>query len=210
MRRTKLRPIQHQLDQQGQRLLESCLPFNCILRPYRPDYGLDYSLEMFAPSHIAPQAEETLGEHLFIQLKTVRWPKKGSLTIHERFNVEKRLEELDRSAPMGKIQTISKAVEDSELVTIERMGVGQAVLLVIADLGTQECYFVCLNDYIDRILMPRHKDYASRSSRSLHVPVANSLRSDLGRTAVVWEAGKALRRLRTVAVSDTAATGTAR
>lgn len=34
------------------------------------------------------------------------------------------------------------------------MGVGVPVLLVIADVSTSKCYFVGLNDYIDKMLIP--------------------------------------------------------
>ena len=80
------------------------------------------------------------------------------------------------------------ALETSELVTVERMGVGVPVLLVIADLDAQRCAFVCLNDYIDKILIPRHGDYRSKGSRTIHVPVRNEVSADVGLLALRWYA----------------------
>jgi hypothetical protein len=66
------------------------------------------------------------------------------------------------------------------------MGVGVPVLLVVADLSCEKCSFVCLNDYIDKILVPRHKDYKSKASRTIHVPIANDIALELGQTAIRW------------------------
>ena len=76
-----------------------------------------------------------------------------------------------------------------ELVTVERMGVGVPVLLVVADLSRKKCFFVCLNDYIDKILIPRHQNYRDKGTRTIHVPVLNEVGSEaLGQVALRWYA----------------------
>jgi len=62
------------------------------------------------------------------------------------------------------------------------------MLLVIADLATQRCFFVCLNDYIDKILIPRHKDYCVKQSRTIHIPLYNEIGTDDGLVALRWYA----------------------
>lgn len=47
MAKSKQRSQQHLIDEQGQQLLKSSLPLHWVLREYRPDYGLDYALEIF-------------------------------------------------------------------------------------------------------------------------------------------------------------------
>jgi hypothetical protein len=82
--RTKKQSEQHIIDAQGQLLLRSHLPKHWILREYRPDYGIDFSLEIFAEPkepNRAPRTYETLGEHLFIQLKSVESTKAKPLKI---------------------------------------------------------------------------------------------------------------------------------
>lgn len=68
------------------------------------------------------------------------------------------------------------------------MGIGVPVLLVIADLTEQRCCFVCLNDYIDKILIPRHGDYRSNATHTIHVPIRNELGTEHGLVALRWYA----------------------
>lgn len=176
--RTKRRNQQHLTDEAGVRLLHSCLPSHWVLRPYRPDYGLDFSLEIFKRVHdpaAPPETFETLGEHLFLQLKSTKTTKPRTIKLFSRHNVEKSDEELNKSDLVGKLEVVSQQLESSELSTIDRMGVGVPVLLVIADVRAQRCYFVCLNDYIDKILVPRFRREATLKSRSVVVPTANML-----------------------------------
>lgn len=91
-----------------------------------------------------------------------------------------------RGAAAGSLSTYRHSLDREELVTVERMGIGVPVLLVVADLARMRCSFVCLNDYVDRILIPLHADYRSAATRRVHVPVHNDLSSPYGRTAVGW------------------------
>lgn len=48
---------------------------------------------------------------------------------------------------------------------------------------------MCLNDYIDKILIPRHEDYRSAESRTIHVPLLNEVgTSEPGQVALRWYA----------------------
>jgi hypothetical protein len=192
MATTKQRSEQHLIDQEGERLLRSKLPSHWVLREYRPDYGLDFALEIFKPAqtHQAeqPVMYETLGEHLFVQLKTTEEPVVKPLTIFGRGNVEKGPEYLDHADKIADVNTYRFQLETSELMTVERMGIGLPVLLVIADLRAQRCSFVCINDYIDKILVPRHSDYRVKESRTIHVPVRNEIGTEPGLVALRWYA----------------------
>lgn len=188
---TKQRSEQHLIDQEGEKLLRSKLPSHWVLREYRPDYGLDFAIEIFKPSVTSlgsPNTYETLGEHLFVQLKSIAKPVIKSLTLFSRGNVEKGPEQLDRADEICDVDTYRFQLETSELMTVERMGVGLPVLLVIADLQAQRCSFVCLNDYIDKILIPRHVDYRLKGSRTIHVPVRNEIGTEPGLVALRWYA----------------------
>lgn len=183
MTKAKQRTAQHLIDEDGQQLLRQLLPKRWVLREYRPDYGLDYALEIFQEEG----GTETLGEHIFIQLKSKRAVEPKPLKLFARGNVEKHRESLDKGDLVGSMDTIRFPLERSELVTVERMGVGVPVLLVVADITAQKCYFVCLNDYIDKILAPRFDDYRSKKSRTIHVPVVNDVAdSVVGLTALRW------------------------
>jgi hypothetical protein len=162
-----------------------------VLREYRPDYGLDFTLEAFKAGSKEGEnttTYETLGEHIFIQLKSVSAPEFRALTIYGRGNVEKANEIQVREDKVADLDTYRFQLEVTELATVERMGIGVPVLLVIADLTAQRCSFVCLNDYIDKILVPRHDDYKSKESRTIHVPVYNEIGTDRGLVGLRWYA----------------------
>jgi len=175
---TKKQSEQHITDALGEQLLRARLPPQWVLRPYRPDYGLDFTLETFAaakdPSAKVP-TYETLGEHLFIQLKSAKTIDSSPLQLFQRRNVEKERETLDKNELAGVLQTIRYQIDTSELATVERMGVGVPVLLVVANLASSQCHFVCLSDYIDKILIPRYDAYSDGASRTIHVPIANEV-----------------------------------
>lgn len=182
---------QHIIDREGEKLLRAKLPQHWLLRDYRPDYGLDFTIETFRTGVAAEgklKTYETLGEHVFVQLKSVAEPTPASLTLYSRGNVEKAPEQLDRTEKVADIDTYRFQLETSELVTVERMGIGVPVLLVIADLANERCSFVCLNDYVDKILIPRHEDYRAKASRTIHVPVRNEVGSEMGQVALRWYA----------------------
>ncbi len=188
----KQRSEQHLIDADGERLLRSRLPRYWVLREYRPDYGLDFALEIFREP-IGPAKKhatyETLGEHIFIQLKSVVSATASPLKIYGRHNVEKKREWLNKNELVGTMDTIRFSIEIKELVTVQRMGVGVPVLLVIADNSKACCHFVCLNDYIDKILVPRHDDYTVKKTRTIHVPIANEVGDELvGCNALRWYA----------------------
>lgn len=194
MHAAKRRPDQHLIDQEGQQLLREKLPKPWILREYRPDYGLDFSVEVFRtlePVEGKRPMHETLGEHFFVQLKSIDDPNVKPLDIYGRGNVEKAREQIDRENKIATIETYRFALETTELVTVERMGIGVPVLLVIADLKARRCSFVCLNDYIDKMLIPRHEDYRTKEHRTVHVPLANEVGSERGNVALRWYAKRA-------------------
>ncbi|MBN8529164.1 MAG: DUF4365 domain-containing protein [Caulobacterales bacterium] len=191
MSRAKQQVDQHLIDREGQALLRRKLPRHWVLREYPPDYGLDFVLELFSegkPDDQGRMRYETLGEHVFIQLKTIADPQIAPLQLFARSNVEKAMEVLRRDDLVGEVDTYRFPLETPELVTIERMGIGVPVLLVIADLANDRCSFVCVNDYIDKILIPRHEDYRVKATRTIHVPVRNEIGSDAGQIALRWYA----------------------
>jgi hypothetical protein len=191
MAKPKQRSEAHLIDEGGEELLRSKLPSHWVVHNYRPDYGLDFSIEVFksAENSLAESpVYETLGEHFFIQLKSMKAPKTKQFKIFSRENVEKSHENLNRADKIADIETYSFQLDTSELVTVERMGIAVPVLLVIADLPAQRCSFVCLNDYIDKILIPRFEDYRVTQSRTIHLPIDNEIGTAHGLIALRWYA----------------------
>ncbi|OEU66332.1 MAG: hypothetical protein BA863_10660 [Desulfovibrio sp. S3730MH75] len=195
MQYTKQRNENHLIDADGEKLLRECLPRHWVLREYRPDYGLDFAMEIFeeiVDDSRETQSYQTLGEHIFIQLKSVQKAEFKALHLYSRVNVEKQKEVLDKKDKVCTIDTLRFQLETSELLTVEKMGTGIPVLLVVADLSEKKCYFVCLNDYIDKILIPRHDDYTSKNSRVIHIPSENQVNTiEPGTVALQWYAKRA-------------------
>ena len=184
----KQRSEQHLIDQEGEKLLRSKLPRHWLLREYRPDYGLDFTIETFKTGNAAegrPTTYETLGEHVFVQLKSIAAPQAKPLAVFNRGNVEKAPETLNLTDKVADIDTYRFQLETSELITVERMGIGLPVLLVIADLSTRRCSFVCLNDYIDKVLIRATTIIGSRTAALSTFPSATKS----GRSPVSWCCG---------------------
>ncbi len=69
--KAKQRPKQHIIDSKAQDLFRALLPSQWVVRDYRPDYGIDFSIEMFcypigAPVSLQKVNVEILGDHLFV------------------------------------------------------------------------------------------------------------------------------------------------
>jgi hypothetical protein len=189
--RSKQRTAQHLIDTDAQELLRAAIPKHWVLREYRPDYGLDFALEVFSPLPAEPAGAgsfETMGEHLFIQLKGCRRAKRQKLKLYGRYNVEKRALAEDKNHLVGELEVLPFSLEVSELVTVQRMGAALPVLLVVAELESAQCFFVCLNDYIDKVLIPKHVDYADAIARTIHIPTRNVLSQPEGLIALRWYA----------------------
>ena len=187
----KKRTTEHLVDQQGEALFKANLPVHWIVREYRPDYGLDFTIELFKAGKVQEGKSatfETLGEHVFVQLKSTETEAPKTMPIYSRSNVEKSSETLSNAEQVAKIDAYRLRIETSELVTVERMGIAVPVLLVVSDLSVQRCSFICLNDYIDKILVPEREDYRTAHRRSVYVPVRNEIGSYSGQVALRWYA----------------------
>jgi hypothetical protein len=55
------------------------------------------------------------------------------------------------------------------------MGVAIPVLLILVDVDTSRAFFICLNDYIDKVLAPEDSDYSRKKSKILYIPLKNEI-----------------------------------
>jgi hypothetical protein len=60
-----------------------------VIRPYHRDYGIDYVVELFNYVDEEQRMAETLGEHVFVQLKSVRRTEIETVAVYGRGNVAK-------------------------------------------------------------------------------------------------------------------------
>lgn len=88
MANKKRRSEQQIMEEQSLLILRKNLPKEWVLHDYKPDYGIDLVLEIFeysTPNKIA----ETLGEQVFIQLKSVKNITATKYKVYSRKNIEK-------------------------------------------------------------------------------------------------------------------------
>ncbi|OAD23605.1 hypothetical protein THIOM_000555 [Candidatus Thiomargarita nelsonii] len=72
--------------------------------------------------------------------------------------------------PVAKFQ-----LDMSDILTIQSIGVAIPVLLILVDTNTEKAFFICLNDYIDKVLIPEYPSYASKGSKIIYIPTANEI-----------------------------------
>ena len=172
----KKRSTSHVVDSTGEALLKRALPAEWVVRPYQPDYGIDFAVEVFDP---AGSGFVTLGEYFFIQLKShskAKWVKKD---VYARFNVAKAplSEDVDKSTS---ISVIAETLDTAELQLARSMGPAAPLLLVVADIKKKNVHWICLNDFVDKVLIPETGNQLSaQASHTVHLPKFNRIeRSD--------------------------------
>lgn len=180
MIRSKRKPESHIIGEEAVRIIKNLLPAHWTAREFHPDYGIDLAVELFEkswndkPGH---PVYDTLGEHIFLQVKGCDGMKPKKLKIVDRINVELADPKIAaQKAPDGNVLTVFPfQMETSELVTVQRMGAAVPVLLTLVDVSTQRVFFVCLNDYIDKIITPFDERYAEQETKVIHVPAVNQI-----------------------------------
>ena len=179
----KTRPIAHIKGEQGVKILKEVFPDSWVVREYSPDYGIDLNIEIFEEhgDHFM-----TTGEHIFFQVKATESPEFDNIKIFPRFNVEKDYKYVNGEAKT--IEVIKFVVDTDLLFTVEKMGSAVPVILSVVDLRTKNAYFICLNDYIEKILVPENPDYARQETKTIYIPIHNKLNSQYGLNIIEWYA----------------------
>jgi len=183
MNRSKRKTSSHIIGDQAIKFVKSLLPNEWTSRELIPDYGIDLEIELFEKSISSEtdlQSYDTLGEHLFIQVKGAQKLKTKKLTIKPRYNVELKpvTKKVDFESENHEIEVAVFNIETPELVTIRRMGASIPVLLFLVDVTQKRLFFVCLNDYIDKILLPNDPKYADKKHKTIYIPLKNEITSD--------------------------------
>ncbi|CAL96338.1 Hypothetical protein azo3722 [Azoarcus olearius] len=170
-------------------ILREKLPETWVMHEYGPDYGIDCVVELFDYVDEKKEIAETLGELFFVQLKASASVEYTTRRAYPRGNVEKGPLKEDTSEcydlPVAKF-----VLETSELQTVRAMGPAVPVLLILVDVVTKKAFFVCLNDYIDKVLVPEDKDSFSKENKTLYIPVANEIERDEDRLVPLRAYGK--------------------
>lgn len=172
----KRRAIQNMMEETSLGIVRNKLPKEWVMHQYAPDYGVDFVVETFEFIDDNHTIAETLGEFFFVQLKSVSKVKETTLTVKDRYNVEKYSER--DSGNEIQIDVIKYAIDINEIYTIQSMGYAVPTVLLLVDLESEEVYFLCINDYIEKILLINSNKLDNSSNITLYIPKTNSLNND--------------------------------
>src|SRR5688572_580985 len=130
--RKKRRSFQQMMEEDSGRILRGALPRHWVIHGYTPDYGIDGTIEIFDFVDDDELYAETLGETILFQLKSVRRCEARWVDLPPRMNVEKFPYNRDegKGDPVS-VEVIDFQLDTDELVTIEAMGSGLVVLLLL-------------------------------------------------------------------------------
>jgi hypothetical protein len=174
MARSKRKTSSHIIEAKSLDIIKKSLPNYWTIRDYKPDYGLDLSIEVFETTEDG-KAYETLGEHFFVQVKGTENLEIGTKTIFEDSNVEKGNNNFSNRIKYKDINVVKFPIETTELYTVERMSGSVPVFLFIVDIISEEIYFLCLNDYIDKVLAPYEPNYFNNKTKTIYIPTSNTI-----------------------------------
>lgn len=166
-------------------ILKDLFPEEWVAREYTPDYGIDLSVEIFEQYK---SGYITTGEHIYFQVKGTEELQRGKYKVYERKNVEKTYE---NTSDYKEIEVVKFNIETSLLSTVERMGSAVPVLLTIVDIIEKNVYYVCLNDYIEKVIVPVNPNYSSQKSLTINIPVNNVIKSTKDVIPINWYAKRA-------------------
>jgi len=167
------------MEEQSVKLFTASMPAEWVIRRYSPDYGIDYVVEVFKYVDAKRKLADTLGDIFYVQLKSVEATKVISMEVRPRLNVEKFQGE---ARPPGSsdglsLQVIPFKLDTDELLTIRAFSPGVPVLLILTCLDTEKVYYLCLNDYVDKVLLPRGRTISGKS-KTVYIPIKNELKND--------------------------------
>ncbi|GEM53726.1 hypothetical protein EB1_35160 [Empedobacter brevis NBRC 14943 = ATCC 43319] len=173
MIRKKQRVLQHVMEDESYEIIKCQIPKHWVIREFnRPDYGIDLVIELF--ELIDEDVAETLGEFIYVQVKSVKELQLKQEIIYEVGNVAKGIWNENRKS-YTKLDVIKYPFDTTSIFTFQSLGGSVPVLLFVVDIKNRETYFVCVNDYIDKIILPQNPKYTEQGSVTFNIPSLNKL-----------------------------------
>jgi hypothetical protein len=167
----KERSDTHLSEDTSELIMKGLLPREWVIRKLHPDYGVDVSIEVF--ERISTKIP-TMGEFLFVQLKSTNSLQETTLKIRVRGNVEKAADH-EQGRCAFELDVIKFVVDVDTIDNARLMGPSTPLLLYVVDLLSEEVYYVCLTDYYDKVLEPRGFNLSGQGSTTVYIPKSNRL-----------------------------------
>lgn len=156
------------------RVLRQKLPEAWVIHEYGPDYGIDCVIELFDYIDEDKEIAETLGENFYVQLKASDSIDYATKRAFSRGNVAKGGLNENRNEFID-IEVAKFQLDTSDLLTVQEMGPAVPVVLILVDIRTERAFFVCINDYLEKIIMPEDPDFAEKASKTIYIPMMNEI-----------------------------------
>ncbi|WP_158080570.1 MULTISPECIES: DUF4365 domain-containing protein [Bacillus cereus group] len=156
------------------KLIKEYFPDEWVIREYSPDYGIDIVVEIFDYIDDKREVCEALGEMFFAQVKSIKSTEISTVDVYPRRNVELSPLIEDKSE-VKQIEVIKFKLDTDEILTINSMGAGVTVFLILVCLDTRRVFYVCLNDLIEKIIIPTDEKYVDKKTKTIYIPVKNEL-----------------------------------
>lgn len=170
----------------GEKIVADAMPEQWLVRKVDKDFGIDLHVEVFDWVPDDPTAADTLGEHFFVQVKSQATLKTVKHVVRSRGNVAKYVPDPGEGDAV-EFRVVACSLEVGELMTIEAMGNAVPVLLCVAAIDTGDVYYLCLNDYISKVLLPNNPNYAAENQHiTVHLPTWNVLDRDDDSIGYLW------------------------
>lgn len=163
----KIRSESHIIDQRAVRFVKELIPNTWVTREITPDYGIDLDVELFEYEN---GSLTTLGEHVYLQIKGTTHANYGKYSVPR--------------CSGKRIDVLRFSLDTALLRLVERIGNSFPVLLVVVDLNANSAFYVCLNDYIDYVIMPNSIDIRTQKHVTIYLPLEN--RIDSARQIMSW------------------------
>lgn len=170
----KRRSLNQIKEDDSYRILRQKLPEAWVIHEYGPDYGIDCVVELFDYVDADKTMAETLGENFYVQLKASSSLEYSTRRAFGRGNVALGSLSEDKSDFVD-IDVVKYQLDISDLLTIQSMGTAVPVLLVVIDVVTERAFFVCLNDYIDKVIIPEDPSFHMKASKVISIPTQNEI-----------------------------------
>ncbi|HDR7590572.1 hypothetical protein BW899_09275 [Bacillus mycoides] len=174
MAHRKRRVFQHIMADNSIKLIKEYFPDEWVIREYSPDYGIDIVVEIFDYIDDKREVCEALGEMFFAQVKSIKSTEISTVDVYPRRNVELSPLIEDKSE-VKQIEVIKFKLDTDEILTINSMGAGVTVFLILVCLDTRRVFYVCLNDLIEKIIIPTDEKYVDKKTKTIYIPVKNEL-----------------------------------
>jgi hypothetical protein len=161
----------HLSEDASEAIVKQHLPNEWVMRKLHPDYGVDVSIEVFERVNTKIP---TMGEFLFVQLKSTKELAESCLKIRERGNVEKS-KDSEGGQYFFELDVVKYVVDSDTIDNARLMGPSTPLMLFAVETQTEEVYYICLTDYYDKILEPRDFNFLDQKSVTINIPKSNRL-----------------------------------